>query len=221
MEQISEILFICITLPMIPMLFVLPDKQSKLLVGYMMVGSLISLIAGAINVGLLGLFHNDMSYVATTITPISEELLKAIPVLYYALIFSDERDKLLSISFAVGVGFAILENAVILAQNILSSTISIPWALARVTGAALMHGACTSMIGLGLSYVRKRKKLFFCGTFALMITAVIFHATFNLLVQGQYKVASLLLPSSLYLPIIIREFIRRRRTAAYKTYKNK
>ena len=200
MEPISEILFICITLPMIPMLFVLPDKRSRLFLGYLMIGALICLIAGALNQFLLGVFGGDMLYVTTAVTPISEEIMKAVPVLYFAIFFSDDRETLVSIAFALGIGFAILENGVILIQNL--SHTSILWALSRVIGAALMHGACTAIIGMGMSYVRKRKKLFYCGTTALMITAVIFHATFNVLVQSQYRIAAFILPVSMYIPIV-------------------
>ena len=209
MDQISEILFICIALPMIPMLFILPEKRSRLFLGYLIIGFGVCLIAGALNLFLLQLFGGDSLYVTTTITPISEELLKAIPVLYFAIIFSDDREVLLSISFALGVGFAVLENAVILIQNL--SDVTILWALARVIGAALMHGACTAMVGMGMSYVRKRRKLFFCGTFALMITAVIFHATFNVLVQTRYRVAAFILPAALYIPVLTAEITKRRK----------
>ena len=53
MEQISGILFICITLPLIPMLFILPDKQSRLCMGYVIIGETICLIVGALNIFLL------------------------------------------------------------------------------------------------------------------------------------------------------------------------
>lgn len=217
MEQMSDILFICIALPMIPMLFILPDKRSRLFLGYMIIGALICLLAGALNNFLLGLFNNDGSYVTTTITPVVEEFLKALPVFYYAIIFSDDRETLLSISFATGVGFAVLEDAVILVQNI--QNVSIGWAVIRVIGAALMHGACTSGVGMGISYVRKRKKLFFSGTFALLITAVIFHASFNVLVQSQYRVAALLMPAAVYIPVVISEIIRRRKAKKEKAEK--
>ena len=208
MEQISEILFISIAMPMIPMLLVLPDKRSRLFLGYLIIGALICLMAGALNSFLLGLMGGDMLYVTTTITPISEEILKAAPVLYLAIFFDDDRDTLLSVSFALGVGFAILEDAVILAQNI--DNVSIAWAFARVIGAALMHGACTSMIGIGMSYVHKRRKLFFCGTFALLTAAILFHATFNVLVQSEYRIAAFMLPLSLYIPVIVKHIMSRR-----------
>ena len=208
MEEISEILFICIVMPMIPMLFVLPDKRSRLFLGYLMIGALICLLAGALNMILLEYFNNDLLYVTTTITPITEEMLKALPVLYLAIFFTDDRETLLSASFALGVGFAVLEDAVILVQNTHGITIS--WAFARVIGAALMHGACTSTIGMGMSYIHKRRKLFFCGTFALLIAAVLFHATFNVLVQSSFHIIAFILPMSLYLPVIIAQIRRRR-----------
>ena len=208
MEQISSILFICIALPMIPMLFILPEKKSRLFLGYMIIGATVCLIAGEVNVQLLGLFGGDKLYVTTTITPISEELLKAIPVLYFAIVFSDDRETLLSISFALGIGFAVLENAVILTQNI--RTVSLIWALARVIGAALMHGACTAAVGMGMSFVRKRRKLSFCGTFALLIAAVMYHATFNVLVQSDYSVIAFIMPAAMYIPIVVSEVKRRR-----------
>ncbi|HBI52583.1 MAG: PrsW family intramembrane metalloprotease [Ruminiclostridium sp.] len=209
MEQMSGILFICIALPMIPMLFILPDKKSRLFLGYMIVGATVCLVAGGVNLWLLGLFNNDSMYVTTNITPISEELMKAIPVLYFAILFSDDRETLLSISFALGIGFAVLENAVILTQQI--QNVSIVWALTRVIGAALMHGACTAAVGLGMSYIRKRRKLFFCGTFSLLALAIIFHATFNVLVQSSFRPAALIMPAAVYLPVTVNLFLKRRK----------
>ena len=174
----------------------------------MIIGATVCLIAGEVNVQLLGLFGGDKLYVTTTITPISEELLKAIPVLYFAIVFSDDRETLLSISFALGIGFAVLEDAVILTQNI--KAVSLIWALARVIGAALMHGACTAAVGMGMSFVRKRRKLSFCGTFALLIAAIMYHATFNVLVQSEYSVIAFIMPAAMYIPIVISEVKRRR-----------
>ena len=81
----------------------------------------------------------------------------------------------------------------------------------RVAGAALMHGACTAAVGMGMSYVKKRRKLFYCGTFALLVTAITFHATFNVLVQSNFKAAAFILPAALYLPVVITQVIKHRR----------
>ena len=63
-----------------------------------------------------------------------------------------------------------------------------------------MHSTCTAFIGLGISYVKKRRKLFYCGTFALLITAVIFHALFNTLVQSRFRYFAFALAVLMALP---------------------
>ena len=93
------------------------------------------------------------------------------------------------------------ENIVILVQNI--SEVSVFWALVRGFGSGLVHGLCTVMVGYGISYIKKRKKLFFCGTFALLSAAIIYHATYNLLVQSTMQYAGILLPILTYIPALL------------------
>lgn len=82
------------------------------------------------------------------------------PVLIYAVLLDDRRQTVLPIAMAVGVGFgfAIVENTAILVQNI--NVLTIPWAVLRGVSASLMHGLCTMIVGTGVTYVKKQKKLF-------------------------------------------------------------
>lgn len=210
MDNINYILFICVVVPLILMLFIL-DKKSRITVGYMIVGTFMCLFISEVNGLLLNYFHNDMYYVTTTITPITEELIKALPILYFAVLFSDKRETLISISIATGIGFAVLENLVILVGNV--ENVSLFWALVRGFSSALMHGVCTAAVGMGISFVHKKKKLFYTGTFALLAAAIIYHATFNCLVQSPYKYAGFLLPLVTYTPILI---VIARRKKAYE-----
>ena len=202
MANLTVILFLCATVPMLPALYMLPDKRSRLFVGFMLLGMVVCLIASEVNSLLLGLFGGDMRYASTNIVPIVEEVMKALPVLYFALFFSDNRDTLLSISFAMGLGFALLENMVILTGSI--EKVTILWALVRGFGAARMHSSCTSLIGQGISYVHKRRKLFYCGTFSLLISAAIAHGLFNTLIQSQYKLAAYGVIVAMYIPQIVK-----------------
>ena len=183
----------------------------------MITGIFSCLFVSELNSILLKHFHNDMYYVTTAITPITEEIVKALPILYYALFISDDRKTLTSDAFAVGVGFALLENIVILIQNI--SEVSIVWALVRGFGSGLVHGLCTVMVGYGISYIRKRRKLFYCGTFALLSAAIIYHATYNLLVQSELQYAGVLLPILTYIPMILllRRFVALKEQQQNKT----
>ena len=200
MDNLIYILFICTVAPLALMLMLL-KKRAKLTVGYMLIGIFVSLFVSELNTLLLSLFDGDMLYVTTTITPVTEEIVKAVPVLLFAVLFSDDREKLMTIAFAAGIGFAMFENMVILVQNIESVTVS--WAVVRGFSTALMHGVCTSAVGYGMSFVRTRRKLFYCGTFALLAMASIYHGIFNMLVQSDYKYLGFVLPAVTYIPIII------------------
>ena len=110
--------------------------------------------------------------------------------------------RLLTISFAVGIGFALFENSAILIANI--DSVSLGWAVIRGFSTALMHGICTAAIGYGMSYVRMKRKLSITGTFALLITAIMYHGIFNILVQSEnLKYYGFILPAMTYIPFVI------------------
>ena len=209
MDNLTYIDFIAITVSLALML-PLMKKELRRLVIFMITGIFACLFVSEINNLLLGAFNNDIFFVTTTITPVTEEIVKMLPILFFAIVVSDEKSTLIPISFAVGVGFALLENVVILTQNVESVTIF--WALVRGFGSGLVHGICTVMVGWGISYIKKRRKFFYCGTFALLSSAIIYHAIYNLLVQSQYQYVGILLPTVTYIPVIL--FLRKKKIKA-------
>ena len=211
MDNLIYILFICLVSPMLLMLFLL-RKRSRLLVGYMVIGVCVTLFVSELNTLILNALNADLVYVTTTLTPISEEIVKAIPVLFYALVFSDNKDRVIPLAFATGVGFAMFENMVILVQNI--ENVTIGWAIIRGFSTALMHAVCTVAVGFGICFVKKKRKLFYCGTFALLTMACIYHGVFNMLVQSNYKYLGFLLPVLTYIPIVIQQYQYFRRKKA-------
>ena len=200
MDNLTYIAFIALTVSLALMLPLMEKKTRRVMI-FMIVGIFACLFISEINSILLSAFNNDVYYVTTTITPVTEEIIKMLPILYFAIVISDDCPTLIANSFAVGVGFALLENVVILTQNV--ENVTIFWALVRGFGSGLVHGICTVMVGWGVSYVKKRRKLFFCGTFALLSSAIIYHATYNLLVQSEYQYVGILLPITTYIPVLL------------------
>ncbi|MCR5201867.1 MAG: PrsW family intramembrane metalloprotease [Lachnospiraceae bacterium] len=199
MENINYILYICITLPLLLSLFVI-NGRSRAVISGLIIGSTVAILVSEINSAILQASEFDYLRVTINATPVTEELIKALPVLYFAMVISDERRTLLQFSFAIGLGFAILENSVVLVQSI--DSVTILWAFSRGIGASLMHGLCTTCVGVGVSYVKKRRKLFTPGTIALLLTAMTYHSTFNVLVQSGYKYYGVFLPLVTYIPIV-------------------
>ena len=69
-----------------------------------------------------------------------------------------------------------------------------------------MHGICTLSVGLGISFVRKKRKLFFSGMFALLTLAAVYHGIFNMM-QQRFKYIGALIPIATYIPIIALQVI--------------
>ena len=216
MDNLVYILFICLVAPLALMALML-RKRSRLLVGYMLIGIFVSLFVSELNTFLLEWCGGDSLYVTTTITPISEEIVKALPILFYAIVFSDDRDKVLPIAFALGVGFAMFENMVILVQHV--EVVTVGWAIIRGFATALMHAVCT-VVGYGICFVKKRKKLFVSGIFALLALAMIYHGIFNMLVQSDYQYFGFFLPGVTYIPILILQFRYYKRKKANESSSN-
>lgn len=200
MDNLSYVIYVCLTVS-IGLMLPLMEKKTRRVMVFMLLGVSACLFVSEINSILLSGFGGDYYYVTTNITPLTEEIVKALPILYYAVVISDDRRALTMNAFAVGVGFAVLENLVLLVQNI--DSVSVLWALARGFGSGLVHGICTVAVGFGISYIKKRRKLFYCGTFALLATAVSYHAVFNILVQSKYQYLGILLPVITYISIIL------------------
>ena len=200
MDNLSYIAFLCIVIAL-GMMLPLMERSARRIGIFLIVGMFCCLFASELNSIILRAYDRNVFYVTTTLTPILEEIVKALPILYFALVITDDRRILIIVSYALGVGFALLENIIVLIQSI--DKVTVLWALLRGFGAGLVHGICTVMVGYGISYVRKQRKLFRCGTYALLTAASIYHAIYNLLVQTGWVVAGLLLPVLTYIPVIL------------------
>lgn len=200
MVHMIYLMFICIGAPLLLMLFLL-EKQSRVTVGYMILGIVMCLFAGEVNALLMQLLRLNLQYAAVSLTPITEEIIKALPVLFYAFVISEKWERLLSLSMALGIGFAIMENVYVVTQNIESADVLL--ALIRGFATGLMHGICTATVGYGISFVRKCKKLFYTGTFGLLLVAVIYHGIFNTLVQSPYQAVGFFMPIVTYIPVVV------------------
>jgi RsiW-degrading membrane proteinase PrsW (M82 family) len=111
---------------------------------------------------------------------------------------------------ATGIGFAVLENAFYLLNY---PNFSMVGAVIRAFGAGLMHGMCTLLVGVGISFVKKKSKLFAVGTFGLISTAIVYHGIYNILIQSEYSIVGALLPIATYIPFLIWRFRVKKRHA--------
>ena len=216
MDHIIYALFVAISIPIL-LMALLVDKKSRLPIVFILIGIFVSAFASEVNGLLVKLLPMDMYSVTIIVNPVTEELLKMLPILYYALVISDKKEKLFTASMAIGIGFAILENAYYLLTYPDFSLLS---AVIRAFGAGLMHGMCTLLVGVGISFVKKKRKLFAVGTFGFLSTAIVYHGIYNILIQSKFSIAGALLPIITYLPFLFWRFdIKRRSNQSENTSK--
>ena len=199
MDNLIYILFVSVFVPILLMACLL-EKKARLPIIFVLIGIFISVFAAEINGFLIDLLPMSTFEITIIVTPITEEILKAIPILVFATVLSAKKEALFTASMAVGIGFAVLENAYYLLND---ASFNMLDAVVRAFGAGLMHGMCTLLIGVGISFVKKRSKLFVVGTFALMSTAITYHGIYNMLIQSDFQVVGVLLPIFTYVPFIV------------------
>ena len=199
MENLIYILFVSVFVPILLMALLI-ERKARLPIAFVLTGIFISVFAAETNAILKTLLLMDSFEFTIIVTPITEEVLKAIPVLVCAMMISDKKETLFTASMATGIGFAVLENAFYLLND---SSFNMMDAVIRAFGTGLMHGMCTLLVGVGISFAKKRSKIFVVGTFALLSTAITYHGIYNMLVQSPYEVVGFLLPIITYIPFLI------------------
>ena len=199
MDDMIYILFVSVFVPILLMANLI-EKKARLPIVFVLAGIFISVFAAELNGVLRQMLPLNNYELTIIVTPMTEEVLKALPVLFYALVISDKQERLFTASMATGIGFAVLENAYYL---LTSHHWNVLDAVARAFGTGLMHGMCTLLVGVGITFVKKKRKIFWVGTFALLSTAITYHGIYNMLVQSQYEIIGYLLPISTYIPFLI------------------
>ena len=208
MDNLIYLLFICIFVPIF-LMALLVEKKARLPIIFVLVGMFISIFAAELNGYLYSILPNSMFEITTIVTPITEELLKAAPILYFTLLISDKQETLFTASMATGIGFAILENAYYLLQR--TTEFSMLDAVIRAFCTGLMHGMCTLLVGVGISFVKKKRKLFAVGTFAMLSTSITYHGIYNMLMQSKYELIGAILPMATYVPFIFWRYHNRKK----------
>lgn len=199
MENLIYILFVSVFVPILLMACLI-EKKARQPIIFVLIGIFVSVFASEVNGILCSLLPMSIYEITIIVTPITEEILKAIPILIFATVFYAKKEALFTASMAVGIGFAVLENAYYLLNY---PTFNMFDAIIRAFGAGLMHGMCTLLVGVGISFVKKQHKIFVVGTFALLSTAITYHGIYNMLVQSDYQAIGFLLPISTYIPFVV------------------
>lgn len=192
-----ENIFLCLALPLILSLFFMKGRVRRYAL-FLTVGMAVCLLSAYVSSFFMGQYGVDGIVAAIEITPVCEEVMKLLPLLFFYLVFEPEPKEMPAAAIAIAVGFATFENVCYLTEN---GAANFNFLLIRGISAGALHILCGVLSGFGVSYVFRRHWLAATGTVGILGACIGFHAIYNLLItaEGAWKTAGYLFPSLLLL----------------------
>ncbi|MEG2380676.1 MAG: PrsW family glutamic-type intramembrane protease [Oscillospiraceae bacterium] len=174
-----ENIFICLTAPMIVGAICVGHKYCRAFI-FVICGYVVCLLSAYINTFFAQLYSADAVIAAVEITPVIEEILKILPLIFYMLVFEPKKEEVLLALFTIVVSFATFENVCYITENGASNVV---YLLIRGFATGSMHVVCGTIVGYGLIYFSKFHFLKFAGIIGMLSASITYHAIYNLLVS--------------------------------------
>ena len=175
----SENVLVCMAVPLLLTLFFLRDSARQFVLNFLL--GMAACLLGAYVSGFLdaasGLGVEDT---AIFLSPVVEEAMKFLPLLFYFLMFDPDDDHLFLSAVGIGAGFASFEN---ICSMIASGTESLSFLLIRGLAVGVMHIVSVFAMILGLVIARRFKALRLSSAVGALSLSMLFHGLYNLLVS--------------------------------------
>ena len=198
----AENILICIALPIIISLFFI-HGSARCFAASFLAGMVVCLLAAYISGFINAAGGMKAEDTAVFISPVVEEIMKFIPILFFLFMLVPEDRTLIIVAVGICAGFATFENCCYILS---SGAESLPYILIRGMAVGVMHVVSGIAVTLGLLVARRYKMLSLAGIIGALGLSTSFHALYNLLVSepGITSVIGYALPlvtaAMLYLP---------------------
>ena len=160
-----ENIFICLAAPFLLAALGTNTGNRKNYI-FIVLGFVCCIISAYLNTFFSVLYGAQETSAVLEISPVIEETVKLIPLLFGLIVFELQPQEGDNIIFNIAVGFATFENICYLLEH---GTGNLFYLLVRGFSTGAMHITCAFIIGYGL--------------FALLCVAITFHAMFNMLMK--------------------------------------
>ena len=172
-----ENIYVCIAAPLLVAIMCMHRDNRRLLI-FFFAGMTSCLLSAYISTFLAGLYGVDLQSASLEITPLVEESMKLLPVLFYMLVFEPTRRQISGGSLMTAAGFATFENVCYLTAN---GAEHLTRLVIRGFGTGSMHVVCGAMTAIGLVYLWDKLWLQMAGTVGLLAVAITYHGLYNIL----------------------------------------
>ena len=174
-------IFIAVATPFFICAF-LVEKRERVRLISMLAGFTVAFLTGYVNSYFAALFGMDVATATQNVTPVVEEVMKLLPVLFFALGFAEEKRQIWVVAVEIGLGFSIMENSAYLVSY---GAESLPFVIVRGLATGVLHPFCLLLSGIGACALFEEKKFALLRLFAFTCTAMMVHGMYNLLVGAE------------------------------------
>ena len=174
-----ENIYVCLAAPLLLAILCLKGDGRRNLT-FLLSGMTACLLSGYVSSFATGVAGVDTLTASHEIAPAVEEIMKALMMLFYLLIFEPDKKSVISGAVRIAIGFATFENVCFLTSY---GTTDLLRVVIRGFGTGAMHVVCGIIVATGWSYLWDRIWLRMIGAFGMLCFVITFHAIFNVFVN--------------------------------------
>ena len=175
----SENIFVCMIVPLFLTLIFVKGNARRLELNFI-IGMLACLLGAYISGFFNAISGMGIEDTAIFISPVVEEGMKFLPLLFYFFMFEPDDDSLFLADVGMGAGFASYENVCYMVS---SGAESLSFLLIRGLAVGVMHIVSVYGSVLGLVIARRLKAMRISSVIGALSLSMLFHGTYNLLVS--------------------------------------
>lgn len=176
----AENVFLCIVVPLVLTLVFLRGSARRFVL-HLLLGMAACLLGGYVGGFAAVLSGIGTEDAAVFLSPVVEEGMKFLPLLFYFLMFDPDDEGLFLAALGIGAGFASFEN---ICTMLTSGTQSLSFLLLRGLAVGVMHIVSVFALVLGLVIARRFQALRLSSAAGALSLSMLFHGMYNLLASG-------------------------------------
>lgn len=175
----SENILVCMAVPLVLTLLFVRGSVRQFVLNFLL--GMAACLLGAYVSGFLDVASGiGVEDTAVFLSPVVEEGMKFLPLLFYFLMFDPDDDRLFHAAVGVGAGFASFENV---CSMVSSGAESLSFLLIRGLAVGVMHIVSVFAMVLGLVITRRFKAMRLASVIGSLSLSMLFHGMYNLLVS--------------------------------------
>ena len=174
-----ESVFMCLTAPLLFAVIGMHGRSKRLMI-FLISGMAMSLLSAYISSFLAAAQGADVLHASIEISPLVEEIMKFLPVLFFILVMEASEVAIADSVMMTAVGFATFENCCFILS---SGAPQLAYVMVRGAAVGVMHIVTLVALAKGMQLLKAYKAFSLAGIAGVLSLSVTGHGLYNLLVS--------------------------------------